>query len=179
MGEKNIVRGSPWRFAARRFEKAAFGVAAGAYLLPFIQSHFPLIGSMLGLQLFVWAFPALVMQPITGVVFFAAYGLPLIVAVIGLLRRSQDTRMSALAGLGLAAVGLAGILVGYLGLPPSTRWWAPGPGYYAAESGFVVAAIAAGVLLITSSRLQAVDEPDRDGPSLSATQELVRRYRDF
>ena len=156
--------------AARRLEAAGFVLAAFAYLLPFFDYRWVQIS---GLELFFLSFEGLARSPSVpmSLYFFTATELPSLAVLAGLLYRRVSARAGAPVGLILALAGLAGLAIGFL--------WNPRPpfafGYYAAEVGFLVAAVGAGwqLLLHDSSRTHA----PRDEPAESASQWLVRRSR--
>ncbi len=172
--------GVSWKSAGRIasvLERAAFATAAIAYLLPFFQPRVPLLGPVLGLEVFFATFRALAVAPWPwGFLYFVAYGLPLMAALAGFFYRRSGNWRPALARLVLAVVGLVGLAVAYMGTSVGP-WSVFGFGVYAAEAGFVVAALAAMFRLVTASNLGAADEPLEDEPAPSAAQRLVRRSR--
>ena len=156
--------------AARRLETAGFVLAAIAYLLPFFDYRWVQIP---GLELFFLSFQGLARSPSVplGLYFFSATQLPLLAVLAGLLYRHVSARAGAPVGFILALAGFAGLAIGFV--------WNPRPpfafGYYAAEVGFLVAAVGAGWRLLWHDSSRPL--PPRDEPAESASQWLVRRSR--
>lgn len=150
-------------------------MATLAYLLPFLDYH---LFSVLGFQLFLYAFPALTQEPSWSgdLYLFVILIVPPVSAVAGFFYRRKATWMNAVTGAVLAALGLVGLALGY--------FYSPRPpfavGYYAAECGFLLATIAAALRLIRLTRVGVAfetDAPDVESPAMSASQELLQRYR--
>jgi len=159
-----------WASAARRLETAGFLIATFAYLLPFFGYGF---FQMLGLQFFFLTFPALGQGRFwpNGALLFAAGALPLLAGVAALLYRRRATRREAVVSLILAVTGFAGLALTYLSNPRPFF----SAGYYTAEAGFLLAAVAAAFRLIGG--VAELQTPARDEPALSANQWFLRRSR--
>lgn len=99
-------------------------------------------------------------------------------AIVGLLLPRRLTWPASIARLVCALAGFASLGTFYFSNPRPYVLI----GYYAAETAFLGAAVAAAYRLIAALRLRAsyeeTHEPEDPGPALSASQELMRRHRD-
>ena len=157
-----------WASAARRLETTGFLIATFAYLLPFFGYGF---FQVIGLQLFFLTFPALGQGPFwpMGLLLFAAGALPLLAGLAALLYRRKATSREAAVSLILAVTGFAGLALTYLSNPRPPF----SVGYYLAEAGFLLAAVAATFRLIGG--VTELHTPVRDEPAVSANQWFLRR----
>jgi hypothetical protein len=167
--------GPGWRDRAiNALVPAAFVAAMISYAFPFgvISGSQRLTDT--GFSAFFVGFIALTVAPLDP--FFWAFSLPVIAAFVGLIYRRRPGWIGSLAPLICAVVGLTCLGSAYV-------WEKSEPlayGYFAAETSFLVAAVASAVRLIRLRRNRAIwdakAEP-RFEPAASAQQELLARYR--
>jgi hypothetical protein len=140
-----------------------FGVLAGVHRF-----------SDSGLLAFFGGFVLFVRAPLDP--FFETFSLPLIAAFAGLFYQRRPGWIGSLAPLICAVVGLTCLGSAYF-------WEKSQPlayGYFAAEVGFVIAAVASAVRLILLRRNRAMWDARTEArfePAASASQELLSRYR--
>ncbi len=165
-----------WLGIAGVVEPTAYLIALFLYLLPFVQ---PIPGA------FVQAVPGVLFALLSlfllvvsfwpsGLLFFGAYGLPLVAAISGLsLQRAARLRGAAWRFV-VALVGSTSMFLGVLGHPSG---WAFA--YYAAVAALAVATVAAAVRLFGALKDRRVARWERDEPmpAPSAQQELMRKSR--
>jgi hypothetical protein len=99
-------------------------------------------------------------------------------AIAGLLLPRRLTWPASMARLACALAGFGGLATFYFSTPRPHLLI----GYYAAEAAFLVAAVAAAYRFVAALRLRGrydeTREPGDPGPAWSASQELLRRFRD-
>ena len=144
-----------WGRAARAAGAAGFAVAVIAYLVPWASgesdSNRPFASfsgwELIPISLYVMAntqFPV-------GLAYFAAFALPMLLAIAGLVLVPRKGRRWSTIRLILGALGFAGLGGGYL-YQPSGGWPAP---YFVAMGALLVAAVAASIELVADLRLGA------------------------
>jgi hypothetical protein len=165
-----------WDRAINALVPAALIAVMIAHAFPFIVPHpglYP-IDLNSGFSAFFIGFSVLTAAPSDP--FFEAFSLPLIAAFVGLMYERRPGWMGALAPLVCSVVGLTCLGSAYF-------WENPEPlayGYLVAEASFLLAAVASAVRLIRLRRSRVIWDAKVEesfGPAVSASQELLSRYR--
>lgn len=147
-----------------------------AYLFPFLEPSPPYsFHPTLGLNLFFFGFFFAFLVP-TGILYLAAFSLPLIAAFFGLVYQIRDTYRASVVSTASAVLGFAGLVTGYI-IDSADRL---AFGYFAAAAALLVAMAATSFRLIGGSRLRKFERQTRWGeiePAASANQEALNRSR--
>jgi len=164
-------------------EKGGFAAGIFAFLAPFFDADPGVARSaVFGVEAFL-APLALVMvprmaPPSEALTYFVAFSLPGMAAILALLLPRRLTWPASIARLACALVCFVSLGTFYFSNPRPYLLF----GYYAAEVAFLVAAVAGTYRFIAALRLRGgydeTQEPEDPGPAWSASQELMRRYRD-
>ena len=167
---------------SRRWDRAINALVPAALIAAMIAHAFPFFVSSLvlypidlktGFAAFSVGFVLLTWP--TWDPFFEAFSLPLIAAFVGLVYQRRPGWMGALAPLVCSVVGLTSLGSAYFWDKQLLAY-----GYFIAEAGFLLAAVASAVKLIRLRRSGAMWDAKVEAPfepAASASQELLSRYR--
>jgi len=160
---------------ARLLAAAGFLATMVAYLFPFLEPSSPGSRPHVGVALFFTAFLAVFYVP-TGVLYLAAFSLPLVAAFIGLMFQRQATRRASVVSLISAGSALGGLVLGYFLYHTAGLAF----GYFMAMGAILVAGAAVAIRLIGGRRLGEFGRRTRweeIEPARSAAQEALLRSR--